>query len=151
MREVVGKYHIRNLVVLDISHNIAVKIAEVNDMHLLERIEKITRDGIAETVLEDDDVATVIDTRAHLRDLGVATHEGIIGTSGIGLEELPFGRSILTGYLLFRNLELDIGGGVFTVFWSIIVEILCCFFHLRLAGERGHRAYEIGYQVFLIV
>ena len=78
MGEVIGEDHIRDLVVLDIGLDVAVEETEVDDVHLLEREEQITRDGIAEAIFEDQHTATVVNASANLRNLRVAPHEGIV-------------------------------------------------------------------------
>ena len=137
MCEVVGEDHVSNLVLLD--------------MHLFKGIEKIAWDGIAKTVLEDNDPTTVVHTCVHLGDLGVATHECIVGTTVIGLEERTFGRRLFTYHFTFGKLELDIGRCVFAVFRGIIIEVLRGLAHHRLARKGRHGAHKVRDLMFLVV
>lgn len=50
--EVVDKENIRNLIVLDILHDILCEITEVHHEYFLERAEEITWQGIAVTVFD---------------------------------------------------------------------------------------------------
>ena len=51
MCEVVGEDHVSNLVLLDISNDVTVEIAEIDDMHLFKGIEKMMSGNVVVRLL----------------------------------------------------------------------------------------------------
>ena len=99
MCDIVVEHNVGDVVVLDILLEILVEIAAVDDMNLFERIEQITRNGVAEAVFNEKDVSTVASGSLDLYYLRVTTHKCAIGTCSLEAdEEVAFGR-----FTLFNN------------------------------------------------
>ena len=116
-------------------------------MDLLEAIEQVARNGVAEAVLEDDESAAVLCRCSHARDLRVTAHERTVGAAAAVLEAEEEGTLVRSAHADHAVVLIDgvvrIGRGVGHVARHVVHEVLRSLLDgdvLRVAVHAAHVA-----------
>ena len=146
LEDVVGEDDVGDTVFRDIIHHVFGEIPSVDDMHFLERAKEVSRDGVAETILENQHFAAIASGCLNFGYLGISAHEGAVGAAATILEmteELALARTILA-HNPERRIDIVDGvcGRVGNIGGGVIDEIFGRAFDRYISGESIHRAHE---------
>ena len=145
---VVGKEDVRHLVVVDESHDVPEEIAVVHNVDFLERMEQVTRYGIAETVFQEQQAPSVFGRSDNLCRVGVSADESGVGCR-TSVREEPEEVAFLWSSFRHR-FALAVSGViyvcrcVFHVAWHVVHKILRCSLDRCVTRKLVHRTHEIA-------
>ena len=116
------------MVLTDVLAHVLGEITEIDYMDLFERIEKVTGEGVAKTVFQDEHSAPVADRGAHAGDAGVAAHEGAVGPAAAVFvlveEDALVGLALAGDLVVGVDDVVGIGGGVVGAHGDVVDEVL---------------------------
>ena len=131
------------------------EVAAVYDVYLLEGVEQVSGQGIAVTVLQDNEPAAVGNIGAYLRQLGVASHECAVchGTAVLELlEELLLVRTANGDNLIVLvHLVLLESCLVHGLQGLVVDEVLGGVLYGNVLGIAIHGTYEAAHRVGLVI